>query len=264
VVLTTGGFVDNPTMLAHHAPVLVGHGNVSDGGDDGSGIQLAAAFGAATRRMGAVEVALTAVPAMACAGMLVNSRGERFINEDVYPGHYSHAALLTQPGPWWVILDQAGFEALSPQDSWGLQPQHAAESVTELEDDLGIPAGGLATTLDVYNRDAATGSDSRFHKAEKWLRVLEPPYAAFDPGALSAATGGPASGISGFTLGGLHTTVDGNVLHLSGIPIEGLFAAGRAASGIHGDNYISGTSLGDGTFFGRRAGRKASQPRRPQ
>jgi 3-oxo-5alpha-steroid 4-dehydrogenase len=31
------------------------------------------------------------------------------------------------------------------------------------------------------------------------------------------------------------------------------------SSGIHGDGYISGTSLGDGTFFGRRAGAAAAQ-----
>ncbi|WP_234433432.1 FAD-binding protein, partial [Streptomyces sp. NRRL WC-3549] len=38
VVLTTGGFADNEEMLADHAPHLLGHGKVSDGLDDGSGI----------------------------------------------------------------------------------------------------------------------------------------------------------------------------------------------------------------------------------
>ncbi|WP_206050996.1 FAD-binding protein [Nocardioides speluncae] len=51
---------------------------------------------------------------------------------------------------------------------------------------------------------------------------------------------------------------DGAVLSLAGDPIPGLFAAGRASSGMHGEGYISGTSLGDGTFFGRRAGRSAA------
>src|SRR5699024_3302823 len=41
VVLTTGGFVDNEEMLADHAPALLGHGKVSAGLDDGSGISMA-------------------------------------------------------------------------------------------------------------------------------------------------------------------------------------------------------------------------------
>lgn len=88
VIVTTGGFVDNEQMLADHAPDLVGHDKVSDGLDDGSGILMAAAHGAATRRMSQVEVAYTALPAMVCRGMLVNGLGQRFINEDVYPARW--------------------------------------------------------------------------------------------------------------------------------------------------------------------------------
>src|SRR5699024_2360836 len=62
----------------------------------------------------------------------------------------------------------------------------------------------------------------------------------------------------GFTLGGLHTDLDSRVLSRAGEPIPGLFAAGRCTHGLHGDGYISGTSLGDGSFFGRRAGRGAA------
>src|SRR5690606_18839610 len=40
VVITTGGFVDHEEVLAHHPPVLLGHGKVSDGLDDGSGIRM--------------------------------------------------------------------------------------------------------------------------------------------------------------------------------------------------------------------------------
>jgi 3-oxo-5alpha-steroid 4-dehydrogenase len=61
-----------------------------------------------------------------------------------------------------------------------------------------------------------------------------------------------------FTLGGLVTTVDGHVLDLDGNPIAGLYAAGRSTSGLASWGYVSGTSLGDGTYFGRRAGRAAA------
>ncbi|MGB1175495.1 MAG: FAD-binding protein, partial [Luminiphilus sp.] len=60
-----------------------------------------------------------------------------------------------------------------------------------------------------------------------------------------------------FTLGGLDTTVDGVVLNAEGSAINGLYAAGRTACGVprRGDGYASGSSVGDATFSGRRAGR---------
>ncbi|WAP51328.1 FAD-binding protein [Arthrobacter sp. ATA002] len=72
----------------------------------------------------------------------------------------------------------------------------------------------------------------------------------------SGSTGG--GGASVFTLGGLRTGMDGEVLDVSGAPVPGLYAAGRATAGIYGQGYISGTSLGEGTFFGRRAGAAAA------
>ena len=260
VVLTTGGFVDNEEMLGHHAPVLLGHGKVSDGLDDGSGIVMAQAVGAATRRMSSVQIALTALPAALARGLLVNALGQRFVNEDVYPGRFSEAAVRHQPAPYWAIIDEKGYEDISADDLWGVRPKYAAETLAELETELGMPSGALETTVSTYNRYAAAGDDPYFHKDPKWLRPLTPPFAALDPrdGFFGLAS---ETGVSGFTLGGLATTVDGAVLSVSGAPIPGLYAAGRASSGLHGDGYVSGTSIGDGTFFGRRAGRAAAGER---
>lgn len=263
VVVTTGGFVDNEEMLFEHAPVLSGHGKVSDGLDDGSGISMAMAIGAAVRRMSSVQCASSILPAMIVRGMLVNALGQRFINEDVYPGLASVASLRHQPGPHWVIIDEAGYEDIPEQDLWNVRPTHVCETLAELETELGMPAGSLESTVTTYNQGAERGEDPLFRKSRKWLRPLRSPFAAVDPrkGFNPGGDGESAStstGSSGFTLGGLHTTVDGEVLDVSGVRIPGLYAAGRASAGIHGDGYISGTSLGDGTFFGRRAGRSAA------
>lgn len=264
VVLTTGGFVDNEDMLTDHAPVLVGHGKISDGGDDGSGIAMAMALGAATRGMSSVQVALTALPAAAVRGMLVNARGQRFINEDVYPGLFSVAAVAHQPGPWWTIIDEAGYDDIPAADLWGVRPQHVAGTLAELETELDMVPGSLQSTVDTYNRHAALGEDPWFHKDAAWLRPLRAPFAAIDP-RLGFQGGNRTSttGASGFTLGGLSTTVDGAVRRVDGTLVPGLFAAGRASAGLHGSGYISGTSLGDGTFFGRRAGRAAARLHEP-
>jgi len=261
VVVTTGGFVDNEEMLAEHAPVLLGHGKVSDGLDDGSGISMGLAVGAAVRHMSVTQAAGTFLPAMIARGMLVNGLGQRFINEDVYPGLASVAALRHQPGPYWVVIDQDGYEDIPERDLWGVRPQHVCESVEELEQELGLPEGSLAATIATYNSWAERGEDPYFHKNKRWLRPLQAPFAAVDPRVGFGAeieSVGAVTGFSGFTVGGLRTTVDGVVLDVSGEPIAGLHAAGRASAGMYGEGYISGTSLGDGTFFGRRAGRAAA------
>ena len=65
---------------------------------------------------------------------------------------------------------------------------------------------------------------------------------------------------SGFTVGGLATSVDGQVLREDGSVIPGLYAAGACASNLaqDGKGYSSGTQLGSGSFFGRRAGAHAA------
>jgi 3-oxo-5alpha-steroid 4-dehydrogenase len=62
------------------------------------------------------------------------------------------------------------------------------------------------------------------------------------------------------TLGGLKVDEDsGAVVRDDGTPIPGLYAAGMAAVGLHSNGYISGLSIADGVFSGRRAGRNAAR-----
>ena len=71
---------------------------------------------------------------------------------------------------------------------------------------------------------------------------------------------------AGFTLGGLRCTADGQVQRADGSVVPGLYAAGACASNIAQDSkgYSSGIQLGEGSFFGRRAGRHAATvPGRP-
>jgi 3-oxo-5alpha-steroid 4-dehydrogenase len=81
--------------------------------------------------------------------------------------------------------------------------------------------------------------------------LVTPPFGAFDCTTENSI-------YAAFTLGGLHTDVDGRVLDPDGDAIPGLFAAGRCTSGLSVGGYSSGLSLGDGTFFGRRAGAAAA------
>jgi 3-oxo-5alpha-steroid 4-dehydrogenase len=83
---------------------------------------------------------------------------------------------------------------------------------------------------------------------------VEAPFAALD------CTVGKAI-YTGFTLGGLKTTLDGQVVDTKGRVMPGLYAAGACASNIAQDSmgYASGTCIGESTYFGRRAGRHAAR-----
>ncbi len=129
------------------------------------------------------------------------------------------------------------------------------ETVDELEAALGLPAGSVEATLDRYNEHAARGEDPDFHKSADFLAPqTAAPWAAFDLRLGKAM-------YAGFTLGGMRTTVDGEVQRPDGSVIPGLYAAGACASNIaqDGKGYCSGTQLGEGSYFGRRAGAAAAR-----
>jgi 3-oxo-5alpha-steroid 4-dehydrogenase len=128
------------------------------------------------------------------------------------------------------------------------------ETVEEMEADLGIPPGNLVATLNRYNEHAARRADPDFHKQPEFLAPQDKgPWGAFDLSLGKAM-------YAGVTVGGLATTIEGQVLREDGSAIPGLYAAGACASNIaqDGKGYASGTQLGEGSFFGRRAGAHAA------
>jgi 3-oxo-5alpha-steroid 4-dehydrogenase len=181
-------------------------------------------------------------------GILVNAQGQRFVNEDTYYGRLGEQALLHHDGRAWLVVDDEVFE----KPEYAFELVAAGETPGELEREIGLPPGTLESTLALYNRHAERGVDPVFHKQPEYVKPLvRPPF-----GAIGCSTGDAL--YAAFTLGGLHTDVDGCVLDPEGRSIPGLFAAGRATSGIAVGSYSSGISLGDGTFFGRCAGRTAA------
>lgn len=248
VVLAAGGFVFNEPMLEHYCPPALRPNvawRVGQANDDGRAIRLGQGVGAALRNMDAVECALPIGPPHRLArALLVNARGERFVNEDTYTGRIGMWSLLEQDGEVYMIVSEEIFEV----NFVGMRLQWAAETPEELARDIGIDEAGLARTVAEYNRHAATGSDPAWHKQPEFVTPLEAPLGAVDLRVDRDAIYAP------FTLGGLATDADGAVLDPTETPIPGLFAAGRTTAGIAAGGYVSGISLGDGSFFGRRAG----------
>jgi 3-oxo-5alpha-steroid 4-dehydrogenase len=258
VVLAGGGFVMNADLVAQHVPVLARVYPLGPPSDDGSSIEFGAAAGGVLAHMdGAFLSATNYPPESLLKGIIVNSGGERFIAEDSYHGRTASFVADQPDGIAYLILDtdtfaQPEFGTLPFIDGW--------ESIADMAAGLSVPAEILERTLADYNRSAARGEDPLFHKAAEWVQPLVAPYAGFDVSLGKAA-------YCGFTLGGLVTSPDAEVLDEGGEPVPGLYAVGACASNLvqDGHGYCSGTSIGEATFFGRYAGRHAaSQHHQPR
>ncbi|MBL1073570.1 FAD-dependent oxidoreductase [Nocardia sp. 2] len=253
VVLATGSFAYNHEMVERFAPRIHGRPTATVEEHDGIGIRVAQALGAELAHMDATEVALVADPQVVVRGILVNGRGQRFVTEDTYAGRMGQAVLLDQENQAYLIIDEAALEAaFESQSSLAFlrtAPTWVAETVAELESEMKLPERALQSTIELYNHHAAQGEDPFLGKKREWVKPIGTPLGAYD---LRGYTGG-------FTLGGLRTDLDSRVLHVSGEPIPGLYAAGRVTSGICAGGYASGCSLGDGSFYGRRAGVSAAE-----
>jgi succinate dehydrogenase/fumarate reductase flavoprotein subunit len=254
VILAAGQFGMNEAMIKEHCPNLRDDRITKQGGtfDDGTGHQLGVAAGGVMEHMdGELVTSPFYPPQDLIKGILVNREGKRFINEDSYHSKTSLACLDQPDGVAYLIADDSFFAR--PLFGWQ-ELVDAWDDVASMEKDLGMPEGALQATIANYNEHAAKGEDPEFHKTAKWLTPLtHPPYAALD---LSL---GKAQYV-GFPLGGLRVDIDARVLRPDGSAIAGLYAAGGCASNIAQDGfgYSSGTCIGEGTFFGRRAGRHAA------
>lgn len=251
VLLAGGGFVLNEEMVAKHAPQAARcRMKIASDGDDGRVIRMGIAAGGEARRMDALEVAAPITPPHRLTrGILVNRRGQRFINEDTYFGRIGQESLFHQDGEMYLIVDSEVYEP----NFFGLEAKWVEDDVPALEASVGLPGGSLVATMDYYNEHAARNEDPLFHKRREFTVPLDKgPWAAIDWRVEETV-------YATFTLGGLETDLDGRVLDVDGNWVRGLYAAGRTTNGLPSWGYASGLSLSDGTFFGRRAGRRAAR-----
>lgn len=258
VILCAGGFVSNRAMLREHAPAYRGALSLGTPADDGSGIGLAVAAGAATAHLDRVSVWRFITPPTALLkGVLVDRAGDRVADESRY-GAAIGEAIVTRHAGWagLVVDSRVLVEArrqLRTQTLWFQRFQMwyllrfaraTANSWRELAAKAGVDPDGLITTLKSYHDTPG--------KAEEFVQPLEyPPFSLIDC-SIRPRLAYPAPML---TLGGLVVSEEtGQVLRPDGSPIPGLYAAGRTAVGICSRSYVSGLSLADCVFSGRRAG----------
>jgi fumarate reductase flavoprotein subunit len=207
----------------------------------------------------------------------VNSRAERFMNEDTLANlTFCGNAIAGQPGKYaFSILDSAllkkyrkkGPDIAShvyPRDCWdhldeavegalaqGYKHVFKADTVEELAEQMGVKPDALARTVEEYNGFCDGGWDELFEKNHAYLQPLsKPPFYAcrYFPAAYG-------------TLGGIRINYKAEVLDGDWNPIPGLYAAGLDACTIYGDSYpfiLPGNTMGFTLNSGRIAGENAA------
>lgn len=271
VVLTTGGFINNREMMARYLPQHLAAIPMGSAGCRGDGIRLGQSVGALTRMDCGESGRSLLVPKPFKYGLLVNTHGERFIAEDAYGLSIGHE-IFQQPGEAaWLILDAERFKAawklVMPWRPMILRYRMRAlmplmfawkrsATLTGLARKCGIAADVLQGSFDRYNANVR-GS------AADWLGKLAANSTPLGPGPYYAINCSPHS--KGFpptslTLGGLLVDeTSGQVRGTAQPAIKGLYAAGRAAVGMPSNFNVSGLSIADCVFSGRRAGRAAAE-----
>ncbi|HET8765222.1 MAG TPA: FAD-binding protein, partial [Rhodanobacter sp.] len=270
VVLATGGYIYNPELIATHAPRYRAGWPIGGAGCDGSGVRLGSSIGAATARLGNISAWRFITPPYGWPkGLVVNARGERFCNEQVYGARLGYEIVEHQDGKAWLILDarlrrQAIRECLFGR-LWAFQSIPAlmlmlagsphARSLADLARRIGADPATLEATVAAANAAADGSHDDPFGKSPDMRQAcLQPPFHALD-----ISMGARRFPLATLSLGGLVVDeADGHVRDAQGANLPGLFAAGRAAIGLASAHYVSGLSLADCVFSGRRAGRAAA------
>ena len=258
VILTTGGFGANLTMVESYKPELKGFMTTNAPGVNGSGIKMAEEIGAATVDMDKIQIHPTVeanTSALITEGLrgdgaiLVNANGERFVDE-VGTRDKVSAAEIAQPGSFsWLIVDKKMLDASSVIQGY-VTKGYTKEGATyeDLANAIEVNPETFKKTIETWNGYVKEKKDPDFDRTSFAEPLDTAPFYAIKVSA----------GIH-HTMGGLKIDNLTHVLDKNGSIIDGLFAAGEVTGGIHGSNRLGGNAVADFVVFGRIAGEEASK-----
>ena len=197
-------------------------------------------------------------------GLIVNNRGERFVDEGADLCNYTYARygreILRQP-------ERAAFQLFDQKVVGLLREEYRIREVTkaeastlgELARKLEIDPAGLERTVAAFNQAVQPGDFNPAILDGKATRGLTPPKSNWAlpldaPPYLGYAV---TCGIT-FTFGGLRVDTRARVLDTEDRVIPGLYGAGELLGGLFYHNYPGGAGLMAGAVFGRLAGESAA------
>ncbi len=284
VLLAAGGFESNDQMRKQYLPspteadwTCANPGNTGEviqkGQELGAGVDFmdGAWWGPVTVVPGEDRARMLVVEKGLPGSMMVNSKGERFLNEsapydDICKDSFKQDAPDAVTVPCWFVFDER-FRKKYPVGPFvpGMPIPKALERANYIRQSatleglaakIGVDPSGLASAVEKMNGYARDGKDLEFGRGESaydryygdatvepnpCLGPIEtPPYYAIEifPGDLG-------------TRGGLTVDADARVLKESGEIIEGLYAVGNCSAAVMGPTYPgAGGTLGPTMAFG--------------
>lgn len=270
VVLTSGGFSRNDQLLKLFAPSQTASMRAGGPGNTGDGMIMAWHLGAGLRDMGYIKGTFGGYPdaqpgehalmlPIYVGAIAVNTQGERFISESKSYKLIGDAVLNQPDAIGFQIFDQRIYDKGTPGiPTMAFQAKHAmgqvssAPTLAELAKRFGIDPEGLERTVAEYNAAVDGGEDRHFGRVGlsmeygKLERIDTPPFYGY-----------PSKSVIVATYCGLSVDPQMRVRDVFDEAIQNLYAAGELIGGLHGNAYMTGSSLGKAAIFGRIAARSA-------
>ena len=260
VILATGGFGASKAYMKRYRPDLIDYKTTNQPGATGDGLELAEEVGAELMQMDLIQVHPTVQqdhPHVYLIGeavrgegaILVNAQGQRFVNELNTRKIVSNAITALPEHSAYLIFDQGirdRVKAIEFYDKTGLV-EHG-DTIEDLAQTLKMDPTVLKQTVRDWNQAVQDQNDEQFGRTTGMERDISQP-------GLFAIHIAPAIH---YTMGGLHIDSKTHVLDGNGDVIEGLYAAGEVAGGLHGNNRVGGNSIAETIIFGRQAGQQVA------
>lgn len=268
VIFASGGFAgDAEGLLAKYRPDLEGYPSTNEPRPGTQpllleiGVQLVDMDQVQVHPTGFIDPANLSSPlkflaaeVLRGAGGILLANGKRFFNELQTRENLTNAITSTpesssSPHQWNVqlVLDEGVYDSVkSHVDFYLWKGLMKKTTISELGPDA------LATIRD-YGNFVAGKDEDKFHRTStaQWKLV--------DPTPESIVYVGTVTPVVHFTMGGALINEKSQVLDKDGKPIEGIWAAGEVAGGVHGGNRLGGSSLLECVVFGRIAGDQCAE-----
>ena len=279
-ILATGGFASDRSKgsyLDKYRPELMAMPATAGDFSTGDGVGLATNLGAGVVGMDKVQLhptgwvdpkdpqsktkTLAAELMRGVGGLLINSEGNRFVNEVSTRSNVTHHMLMHDPvykskdvwdidrevPTFWLVLSEEaadiGRKHVELYTHKGLMKE--VQGLKGVAKEMGVSEKSVKRTYDAYAKSAKAGEDE-FGKT------------VFRGLPKNTKTGkfymGKITSVLHYCMGGITIDEDGRVLEEGGTAIGGLWAAGGVTGGVHGDNRLGGNSLLECTVFGKKVG----------
>jgi fumarate reductase flavoprotein subunit len=262
LIMAMGGFGGNAEMVRRHMPEAAGALYNGHEGSHGDAMILGERLGAALADMGSYQgygmltdpQAISVPPGVIIeGGLLVNARGERFVDESEDIAGVVHPVLAQPDGMAWVVFDAAiearcGYIPETIQ-LMALNAARKADSVAELAGLIDVPVSALEAAL---AEATAAHREGRPDAVGRRWSPDPPPSAPFR--ALKVR------GALYHTQGGLQIDGRARVLRPDGSPLPNLYAGGGSARGVSGPSfwgYLPAMGLCEAVTLGMIAGASA-------